>query len=223
MPGAISPEKKGAFVPTSRRPRMPQSLGSAGKRLWTTTLDEFEFEFEFEFELEAEPQKVEILTHACRVTDKIAELKRSQRSEPQTVLGSARHLTIHPLIAEVRFQRGLLAQLLGLPDTDKQIEAKREAVSAVRRDASKDGSPSRRSAWHTLERFRCRSSCPLRGTGARCGVGSAGSEGSRAVRDGQACPCGRSARDRMIGFTPVPSLLRSVDTPPRFPDGRRGQ
>jgi hypothetical protein len=111
---------------------MPQSLGPAGKRLWTSTLDEFE--------LEAEPQKVEILTHACRVTDKIAELERSQRNEPLTVLGSARQLTIHPLIAEVRFQRGLLAQLLGkpgLPDTDEQIDAKQEAVSAVRRDASK--------------------------------------------------------------------------------------
>lgn len=127
--GAISPVKKGAFVPTTRRPRIPQSLGSAGKRLWTTTLDEFE--------LEAEPHQVEILTHACRVTDKIAELERSQRNEPLTVLGSARQLTIHPLIAEVRFQRGLLAQLLGLPDTDEQIEAKREAVSAVRRDGSR--------------------------------------------------------------------------------------
>lgn len=123
---------KGAFVPTSRQPRMPQSLGSAGKRLWTTTLDEFE--------LEAEPQKIEILTHACRVTDKVAELERAQRSEQLTVLGSARQMMIHPLIAEVRFQRGLLAQLLGklgLPGTDEQIEAKREAVSAVRRDASK--------------------------------------------------------------------------------------
>lgn len=119
-------------MPTSRRPRVPQGLGTAGKRLWTTTLDEFE--------LEAEPQKIEILTHACRVTDKIAELGKAQRGEPLTVLGSARQLTIHPLIAEVRFQRGLLAQLLGklgLPDTDEQIEAKREAVSAVRRDASK--------------------------------------------------------------------------------------
>lgn len=99
----------------------------------TTTLDEFEL-------ILAEPQKVEIQTHACRVTDKIAELDRAQRSEPLTVLGLARQLTIHPLIAEVRFQRSLLAQLLGklaLPDTDEQIEAKREAVSAVRRATSK--------------------------------------------------------------------------------------
>lgn len=92
------------------------------------------------FDLEAEPHKVEILSHACRVTDRIAELESAQRSEPLTVLGSARQLTIHPLIAEARFQRGLLAQLLsklGLPDTDEQIEAKREAVSAVRGDAAK--------------------------------------------------------------------------------------
>ncbi|WP_377449661.1 hypothetical protein [Rhodococcoides fascians] len=61
---------------------MPQRFGSAGKRLWTTTLDEFE--------LEAEPQKIETLTHACLVTWQVAELERAQRSEPLTVLGLAR-------------------------------------------------------------------------------------------------------------------------------------
>ena len=81
-----------------KKPRMPRGLGSAGQRLWRTTLDEFA--------LEAEPHKVEILTQACRVVDKIAELEKAQTGQPLTVLGSARQITIHPLIAEVRFQQG---------------------------------------------------------------------------------------------------------------------
>lgn len=122
----------GTTVTNTKRPRIPRGLSHAGQRLWKTTLDEFE--------LDAEPHKVEILAHACRVTDKIHELEQAQKSQPLTVLGSARQLTIHPSIAEVRFQRGLLAQLLGklgLPDTDEQIEAKRETVSAVRRGAAR--------------------------------------------------------------------------------------
>ncbi|MBA8960132.1 hypothetical protein JOJ86_003423 [Rhodococcus percolatus] len=90
--------------------------------------------------MDSEPHKIEILTQACKVTDKIAELEAAQKGQPLTVLGSARQLTIHPLIAEVRFQRGLLAQLLGklgLPDTDEALEAKAEKISQTRRKAAK--------------------------------------------------------------------------------------
>ncbi|MDV6246875.1 hypothetical protein [Rhodococcus opacus] len=116
---------------TTQKPRMPRGLGSAGQKLWRTTLDEFE--------LEAEPHKLEILTQACRVTDKIAELESAQKGQPLTVLGSARQLTIHPLIAEVRFQRGLLAQLLGklgLPESEEVEAQKAENLTATRRKAA---------------------------------------------------------------------------------------
>ena len=115
-----------------KKPRMPRGLGSAGQRLWRTTLGEFA--------LEAEPHKVEILTQACRVVDKIAELEKAQAGQPLTVLGSARQITIHPLIAEVRFQQGLLAQLLGklgLPDTDEALEAKAEQLTETRSRAAR--------------------------------------------------------------------------------------
>jgi hypothetical protein len=65
-----------------------------------------------EFELDDEPHKVEILTHACRVTDTIVELEKAAKKEPLTVRGSAGQKVIQPLISEIRFQRGLLAQLL---------------------------------------------------------------------------------------------------------------
>lgn len=86
------------------RPRMPKGFGSAGQKLWKTVLDSFE--------LDDEPHKLEILAHACRVSDTIAELDRATANEPLTVRGSAGQMVIHPLISEVRFQRALLAQLL---------------------------------------------------------------------------------------------------------------
>ncbi|MCB0933293.1 MAG: hypothetical protein KDB71_15515 [Mycobacterium sp.] len=94
--------------------RMPKGFGTAGQKLWKTVLAEYELDYE--------PHKVEILTHACRVSDAIAELERAARSEPLTVRGSAGQKVIHPLVSEVRFQRGLLSQLLarlnfeGAPD-----------------------------------------------------------------------------------------------------------
>jgi hypothetical protein len=84
--------------------RKPRGLKAAGARLWETVMDEYD--------LDAEPHKLEILQHACRVADVIAKLERAAENEPLIVLGSARQKTIHPLIAEVRFQRGLQAQLL---------------------------------------------------------------------------------------------------------------
>lgn len=84
--------------------RKPRGLKAAGTRLWETVTDEFL--------LDEEPHKVELLSHACRVTDAIADLERAASKEPLTVLGSQRQKTIHPLISEIRFQRGLLAQLL---------------------------------------------------------------------------------------------------------------
>ncbi|QNR39681.2 hypothetical protein BJP76_19290 [Mycobacterium avium subsp. hominissuis] len=58
------------------------------------------------------PEKLECLTHACRVADTISQLERAAAKEPLVVLGSARQKTINPLISEVRFQRGLLVSLL---------------------------------------------------------------------------------------------------------------
>ncbi|MCA1007015.1 hypothetical protein LCL87_14920 [Rhodococcus hoagii] len=116
---------------TAHKPRMPRGLGGAGRRLWKSTLDEFE--------LDTEPHKIEILTQACKVTDKISELDAAQKGQPPTTRGSTQQLVIHPLISEVRFQRGLLAQLLGklgLPDTDEAQEAKADKISETRRRAA---------------------------------------------------------------------------------------
>ncbi|WP_175271898.1 hypothetical protein [Prescottella equi] len=119
---------------SAQKPRMPRGLSAPGKRFWLKTLEVFD--------LSQDPHRVEILEQACRVVDKIAELEKAQSGQPLTVLGSARQVTIHPLISEVRFQRGLLAQLvtkLGLPETDEAIETQAQRNSDVRRVAAKQG------------------------------------------------------------------------------------
>lgn len=108
--------------------RTPAGLGTAGGKLWRSTVEVFDFT--------DEPHKVQILTHACRVADVVAELDEA----PLTVKGSMGQQVISPFIAEARVQRALLAQLLGrldLPDTDEESQAKAEKLSRTRRRAAK--------------------------------------------------------------------------------------
>lgn len=92
-------------------PRAPTGLQRAGKALWRDVRGVFDFE--------DEPHLVAILEQACRVRDRLDELESGLKGQPLTVLGSAKQLTAHPLISEIRFQQKALAELLralGLPD-----------------------------------------------------------------------------------------------------------
>jgi hypothetical protein len=98
-------------------PKAPKGFGAAGRALWRSVLADYW--------MDGESHKLAILEQAAKVADRIAELEAAMAGEPLTVLGSARQLTIHPLIAEVRAQRGLLASLLKaltLPDGDDDDE-----------------------------------------------------------------------------------------------------
>jgi hypothetical protein len=106
----------------------------AGKKLWK--------EINSTFELDEEPHKLHVLTQACRVADIVAELDEAADEGPLTVRGSQGQPVISPLISEARFQRALLAQLLGrlgLPDNDAhEAEVERKARrSAAGRTAAK--------------------------------------------------------------------------------------
>jgi hypothetical protein len=93
--------------------RQPAGFDAAGKRLWKSVVDIFD--------LDEEPHKVQVLTQACRVADIIAELDEHATEAPLTVRGSQGQPVIQPTLAEARFQRALLAQLLGrlgLPDNN---------------------------------------------------------------------------------------------------------
>jgi hypothetical protein len=98
-------------------PKAPKGLGPAGRALWRSVLADYW--------MDGESHKLATLEEACKVKDRIVELEAAMDGQPLTVLGSARQLTIHPLIAEVRSQRGLLASLLkalALPDGEEEDE-----------------------------------------------------------------------------------------------------
>jgi len=65
-----------------------------------------------EFDLQNDPDKAELLFQACKAADQIAELDEAAAEAPLTVKGSMGQAVISPFIAEARFQRALLAQLL---------------------------------------------------------------------------------------------------------------
>jgi hypothetical protein len=92
-------------------PRAPRGLGSAGKALWKSVHQTFDFS--------DEPHLLAILEEACKVRDVIEELDAAMKGQPLTVLGSARQLTIHPLVSQAGAERSRLASLMkaiGLPD-----------------------------------------------------------------------------------------------------------
>ena len=107
-------------------------MDAAGKRLWKSVVDVFD--------LDEEPHKVQVLTQACRVADIIAELDEHAAEAPLTVKGSQGQPVIQPTLAEARFQRALLAQLLGrlgLPDNDEDETRPEDPAPDARRTAAK--------------------------------------------------------------------------------------
>lgn len=113
-------------------PSPPEELGDAGTDLWIRVNQEFD--------MTGEPGKLAILEQACRTVDQIEELERAREQAPLTAKGSAGQLVIHPLIQEVRQQRGSLNSLmksLGLPETDEETAAKAERRSKAGKTAAK--------------------------------------------------------------------------------------
>lgn len=83
---------------------MPHGLGTEGKRLWTTVVDEFD--------MYAEPHKRRILFDACKTADLIKRLDDVAAKASVTVKGSMGQEVIHPCIAQAQTARMQLAQLL---------------------------------------------------------------------------------------------------------------
>jgi hypothetical protein len=121
------------------KPRKPRGLKAAGSRLWESVNNVFE--------LDDEPHKVEILAQAAKVADLISDLDRAAASSPLTVRGSAGQQVISPTLAEARFQRGLLSQLvarLGLPDSEEEAAEKSAKLSRTRAESGRQKYASKR-------------------------------------------------------------------------------
>jgi hypothetical protein len=121
--------RKGAetMAETPPIPIAPRGLKTAGKALWKSVHAVFDFE--------EEPHLLAVLEEACRVRDVIVKLDAAMKDEPMTVLGSARQLTIHPLISQAGAERSRLASLLksiGLPDNGDPDDPKARRSAAGR-------------------------------------------------------------------------------------------
>lgn len=120
--------------------RRPPGLGAAGRRLFAELTDGVVYDH---------GERV-IVEKACRTADDLARLERELAGAPLTVAGSTGQVRPHPLLAEVRAFRALLAGLLrqiappeGLFDDDEARAARDVDRSSRARRAARArwGSP----------------------------------------------------------------------------------
>lgn len=87
--------------------KAPAGLGTAGRALWRAVTADLAAQG-----LELRPDEAATLEAAARQADTIATLEGALKDAPLTVRGSQGQEVAHPLLAEVRLGRALLAQLL---------------------------------------------------------------------------------------------------------------
>ena len=83
------------------KPRMPTGLQAAGKRLWSSVIDEYDLE----------EHEVALLTEAVRSVDLLTRLDAAVRRDGPLV-DSPQGAKAHPAAVEARQQRIALARLL---------------------------------------------------------------------------------------------------------------
>ena len=107
---------------TTSRP--PAGLAAAGKGLWRRVHESAELRHD----------EVRILLDACRTADEVDAMTKALAGESLVVTGSRGQSRAHPLIAEIRSHRLLLARLLGqlaLPDDEgTDAAARRTALTS---------------------------------------------------------------------------------------------
>ena len=98
-------------------PKPPTGLRAAGKRMWVAVTGPDAYVLT--------PAELAMLEEACRTYDELGALEKALRELPDLVVtGSMGQPRIHPLLAEVRAHRTLLAKLterLNLPDLDQKV------------------------------------------------------------------------------------------------------
>lgn len=108
----------------------PKGLHDAGKTLWRRISGAYELR----------EDEVTVLEQAARTADTIADLDAALVNAPLTVAGSAGQLREHPLLAEARQQRVLLARLLHqlkLPEPDEVTTRRASERSTKARKAAR--------------------------------------------------------------------------------------
>ena len=85
-------------------PRTPSGLGRRGRALWRSTLETYELRAD----------ELATLEEACRTLDTCARLDDELGHAPLMIPGSTGQMRPHPLLAELRGHRQVLAQLVRL-------------------------------------------------------------------------------------------------------------
>jgi hypothetical protein len=107
-----------------RRPRAPESLDAAGRRLWRSVLADYELS----------AAEVETLGQACRVADVLARIDAELMDSDLVVEGHHGQPRSHPLLAASADQRRVLDALfrsLALPMPGEAEGRRRSPVAAA--------------------------------------------------------------------------------------------
>lgn len=110
--------------------RAPAGLDGAGRALWRRITADVAAQG-----MELRPDEAATLEAAARQADTLAVLQAALKGAPLTVRGSQGQEVAHPLLAEVRLGRDLLARLLSrlnlgrveVPETPRSRSARRAA------------------------------------------------------------------------------------------------
>ena len=85
----------------SSAPKPPRGLGPRGRAVWRACHDGFVFE----------PDRLAVLEEFCVAFDELKRLQQVMADEPVVTRGSRNQPISHPLLAEIRLHRLMLAKL----------------------------------------------------------------------------------------------------------------
>lgn len=119
----------------AKRPAMPRSLGTAGKRCWKALLEDMPEGWELT------AREMEMLRNACRQADLVADLEAALKSDGLVVAGAAGQLRLNAVATELRQSRIAVARLLG------EIEIPNAAGEEPVNAASQRGTRAARARW----------------------------------------------------------------------------
>jgi hypothetical protein len=111
------------------KPPTPRGLGTSGRRLWRAAVASYEFG----------PGELLLLEKAARTADDVDRIEAALVDAPLVTIGSAGQERAHPLLAELRAFRALLAQLvrqLGLEVDDEPVRGVALTPSQIGRKAA---------------------------------------------------------------------------------------
>lgn len=103
-------------MPDSKKVRRPPGLGARGRRIWDAVVEEYELRTD----------ERELLLELCREFDLVEALQAVMVKVGMLDVGSAGQARIHPVVAELRQRRLVIARLaseLALPDSDDDGDA----------------------------------------------------------------------------------------------------